>query len=323
MNIRSFLSVVAASAALYAMRGTACAQIFVSDVGNGFQGRVSEYNVNTGALINPALISPSSPSAIFAPNDIALSGNTFFVSDYTLGTIGEYTTSGQPIRRRLITLGNIAARVEVSGGYLFVSEPERDRISKYTTSGKTVDLDLIPGAHTAGGGGLNAPVGMAISGDKLFVVNAGSGTIGEYTTSGVPINPTLISGLYAPNDIAISGDKLFVTTANVVSEYTTSGMLVNPALISTDPRGGVGDIALSGGNLFLLVNGVTETIHEYTTSGVPLNMFLVPEVVDRQPSSLLVVPGSVRVPDTGSTWLLLLVGVIATIGSKRLLYRSV
>lgn len=94
---------------------------------------------------------------------------------------------------------------------------------------------------------------------------------------------------------------------------------MNPALISTD--GTVADMALSGGDLFLLVSGFTERFEQYTTSGVPVNIPLVPDLLNA-PRSLLVLPGSAAAPDASSTWTLLLLGLTAMASVKHTMRRA-
>src|SRR5712692_9297705 len=144
---------------------------------------------------------------------------------------------------------------------------------------------------------------------QIFVTNFDTGTIGQYTTSGVPVNPALITGLSGPVGIALSGGNLFVANGNggTIGEYTTSGATVNPALVSglNSPFG----IAVSGENLFV-TNFFTGTIGEYTISGATVNAALVSGL--DAPIGIAVVTASV--PDTSSTWPLLLLGLTATFG---------
>jgi hypothetical protein len=99
-----------------------------------------------------------------------------------------------------------------------------------------------------------------------------------------------------------------------ISEYTTSGVLVNPMLVKGlhGPEG----IAVSGEDLFVVNHG-NGTISEYTTSGVLVNPMLVKGL--HGPVGIAVVSASV--PDTSSTWTLLLLGLTATFGLKPLLRR--
>ncbi|HME68325.1 MAG TPA: PEP-CTERM sorting domain-containing protein [Myxococcota bacterium] len=115
-------------------------------------------------------------------------GDNLFVTNFTSGTIGEYTTSGATVNVSLVTGLSAPAFLAVSGSNLFVANEGAPApwVSEYTTSGGLVSAPLITFSP-------NPPVSVAVSGSDLFVVVNG-GTIGKYTTSGAPVNPTLITG---------------------------------------------------------------------------------------------------------------------------------
>jgi len=151
----------------------------------------------------------------------------------------------------------------------------------------------------------------------IFVTNAElTGTVGKYTTSGATVNPALISGLNGPLGIAVSGGNLFVSSfsTNRIGEYTTSGATVNLALISglNGPLG----LAVSGEDLFVAnFNGGVPgggTIGKYTTSGATVNPALISGLT--HPDFL-----AVAVPDASSSWTLLLLGLMATLGLRVML----
>jgi len=200
-------------------------------------------------------------------------GDIIFVTSFTDGTIGEYTTSGATVNASLITGLSEPYGIAVSGSNLFVTNRGSGTIGEYTTSGATVNASLITGLHD--------PVGIAVSGSTLFVVNDDNGTIGEYTTSGATVNASLVSGLNAPYGIAVSGSNLFVTnTGNghpgtgTIGEYTTSGGTVNASLITglNAPYG----LAVFGNPPDLFVTDINNgTIGEYTTLGGTVNASLV------------------------------------------------
>src|SRR6266699_956277 len=166
MNIQLMLSGLVAFAALYALPGTARAQIFVT---NFETGTIGEYTT-LGATVDPALI-----SGLSLPQGIAVSGENLFVTSLNLasdtGRIGEYTTSGATVNPALITTLGGPSGIAVSGRDLFVAisnvTSESSRIGEYTTSGATVNPALIPGL---------GPVGdIVVSGERLFIANVGFG----------------------------------------------------------------------------------------------------------------------------------------------------
>jgi hypothetical protein len=73
MNIRLFLSGLAASAALCIMPGAARAQLFVTSIDDN---TIGEYTTS-GATVNPALI-----SGLSFPQGIAVSGENLFVTSF-------------------------------------------------------------------------------------------------------------------------------------------------------------------------------------------------------------------------------------------------
>lgn len=313
MNTRLILSGLIAAAALCAMPGTARAQIFVENSGNGDPGTgsIAEYTTS-GVLVNPKLI-----SGLTFPGEFVISGDKLFLANGDAGTISEYTTSGVLVNPSLISGLNFPGALAVSGGFLYVSTSavniEADIIGKYTTSGATVNPSLIPGL---------GPVGdIKVSGNNLFYSDGLDNVIGKYTTSGAPVNANF-SGLSFNGEIAISGDKLFVTNTGAdpgtgtISEYTTSGALVNPSLVSglIFPFG----LVLSGGDLFVTSSGPTgdsSLIGEYTTSGATVN----PSLISGLSNAGYVVLLPESVPDGSPTWLLLLLALTAMFGCKLVL----
>jgi hypothetical protein len=81
-------------AALWAMPGTAHAQIFVA---SSSTGTIGEYNLD-GTTINASQV-----SGLNAPYGIAVSGGDIFVASSPTGTIGEYTTSGVTVNASLVS----------------------------------------------------------------------------------------------------------------------------------------------------------------------------------------------------------------------------
>src|ERR1700733_9430044 len=81
-------------AALWAMPGTAHAQIFVANNGNN---TIGEYTTS-GGTVNASLV-----SELLGPIGIAVSGGDLFVLSYSSGRIGEYTTSGGTVNAALVS----------------------------------------------------------------------------------------------------------------------------------------------------------------------------------------------------------------------------
>jgi hypothetical protein len=81
-------------AALWAMPGTAHAQIFVANPGSD---TIGEYNLD-GTTVNASLV-----SGLNIPEGIAVSGGDLFVVDFGNNTIGEYTTAGATVNASLVT----------------------------------------------------------------------------------------------------------------------------------------------------------------------------------------------------------------------------
>jgi hypothetical protein len=154
---------------------------------------------------------------------------TIFVSNFSAGTIGEYTTSGTTVNASLVSGLNGPDGIALSGGNLFVANNDTGTIGEYNaTTGAPVNPALVSG--------LSGPAAVALSGGNLFVTDFVSGTIGEYdATTGVPVNPALVSGLGGvPVGIAVSGGDLFISNfiPGTIGEYTTSGTTVNASLVS-------------------------------------------------------------------------------------------
>jgi hypothetical protein len=126
-------------AALWAMPGTAHAQIFVA---SSSTGTIGEYNLD-GTTINASQV-----SGLNAPYGIAVSGGDIFVASSPTGTIGEYTTSGVTVNASLVSgLGgypNGPTCIAVSGVDIFVAN-FNGTIGEYTTSGATVNATLVSG----------------------------------------------------------------------------------------------------------------------------------------------------------------------------------
>src|SRR2546423_9142583 len=126
-----------------------------------------------------------------------------FVTNSGTGTVGEYSTSGEPLDLSLIS-GLISPQgIAVSGENLFVTSfavpgHGEGRVGEYTISGAPVNRTLIT---------LFGPSAIAVSGMNLFVVSdnisSESSKVGKFTTSGALVNRDLIAGLSFPNALGV------------------------------------------------------------------------------------------------------------------------
>lgn len=195
-----------------------------------------------------------------------------FVTNYSPGTIGEYTDSGATLNATLISGLSLPKGIAVSGNDLYVANSGTGTIGEYTTTGATVNAALVSG--------LNDPQSIAVSGNHLYVLSGGSGTnsnrLGEYNaTTGAHTHASLITGLGSPVDMALSDGDFFISGGNAsgsptaIGEYDTTGATVNAALIPGTFNG----VAVQDTDLFAVTNA--DTIGAYTTDGTTINAALV------------------------------------------------
>jgi hypothetical protein len=218
-----------------------------------------------------------------------------FVTNFGAGTIGEYSTSGEPLAPQLISGLISPGGVAVSREGLFLTSlvmPNNGAgmVSKYTISGEVVDRTLIQ---------LFGPSAITVSGTDLFVVNSNifseSDRVGKYTTSGTAVDRDLIAGLSFPNALAISGNKLFVADFGNgnIGKYTASGEPLNAQLVSK--LASVSGIAVFRNSLFV-ANSSLGTISQYNaTTGELINPTLISGL--SHPSGLAVAEGYLFVSD--------------------------
>ena len=166
---------------------------------------VSEYNTG-GTLLNSFSIGPIATAVDIMALTVNSSDDlyTAYTTGNSLGqgyhgVIGEYTASGSPISKSLITTANLINDFTVGGGDIYVSiqngPPDiENRIDEYTTGGSEVMSPLISGVsgHTALDGQGN-----------LLVDSYGDGTISAYTTSGTLLGSDVISGAAGAEDMVI------------------------------------------------------------------------------------------------------------------------
>ena len=169
-------------------------------------GLVSEYTTG-GTLLNSFSTGPGitavniSALAVDSSDDLYTAyatGNPLEGGTYH-GVIGEYTASGSPISRSLITTPNFINGLTVGGGDIYVSilngPPDiESRIDEYTTGGSEVMSPFIFGV-----GGRTALDGQG----HLLVDSYGDGTVSAYTTGGALLGSSVISGAGGAEDMVI------------------------------------------------------------------------------------------------------------------------
>lgn len=222
-------------------------------IASQFSSTVAEYDAITGAKISGSLL-----PGLFKPQNLALSGNSLYVTNIVNSnywTVGEYdATTGAAINAGMAAGLNPPEGLAVALGNLYVSSS--NRIGEYNaTTGAAINPLFI---------GLRFPKDLAVSGNSLYVLYVtGTGTVGglnvpsyvsEYdATTGALINATLVTGLVAPKGIAVSGGILYVgnTFSKTVGEYNAAtGAPIHASLIrSLNPPQ---SLAISGDGLYVL-----------------------------------------------------------------------
>lgn len=167
-------------------------------------GTVSEYTTG-GTLLNSFKVGPVggeevniSALALDSSDDLYLAFSVGLITlDYTdNGVVSEYTASGSPIKKSLISTPNLINGLAVGGGNILVSISDGPpdilaRIDEYTTGGTLVTQGFIANSGR-----------LALDGQgHLLVSDYGVGTVGAYTTSGGLLNSTAISGVVGAEDI--------------------------------------------------------------------------------------------------------------------------
>jgi hypothetical protein len=265
---RACILILTAGLSLAELAATSSGQIFISNNDFGIQGvgpRIGEYTF-TGATVNPQLVGGYA-SGLNDPEGLAESGGDVFVANYTAGTIGEYTTLGATVNPALVSGLVGPLNIAVDGGYIYVINA-LGNVGEYTTSGAVVNPTLLKFAG-------NDPVGIAAYGGNLYTNDLLNHTVSEYTSAGVPVNTSLITGIFG-YAIAVANGNIFVAnSATTVGEYTLSGAVVNASLISgvlTPPS-----IAVLGNDVFVMsdTNNYYGIVGEYTTAGATVNASLI------------------------------------------------
>jgi DNA-binding beta-propeller fold protein YncE len=190
------------------------------------------------------------------------------------GYIATYNLDGTPANASLISGLNFPVAVAESGGNLFEVNNSSITIGKYTTGGTPISTTLFTPS--------NYPGSIAVSedGTRVFVAttdfNSQNGRIEEYTSGGGTVSTGLVTGLGRLSTLVEGGGDLFFANNGPISVFTTGG-----TMLSTDLIPGVNGLALAvSGNRLFVSDSNTNTIGEYTTSGVAVNTFLVTGLTD-------------------------------------------
>ena len=101
-------------------------------------GSVVEAYDNSGSPVNTRLV-----SNLNAPEGIAVSGSSLFVTDSNAGVIGEYTISGDTVNTAAVA-GETqrSLRYCIIGDESLCRRQRRRHVAEYTTSGQTVNAAL-------------------------------------------------------------------------------------------------------------------------------------------------------------------------------------
>ena len=268
MSLRPFTSLLVAALALGVYACPAGAQIFI---GNATTGAVDEYGFDGSggaALFTPSnspvglAVSGTSLYVVGGPavgvytaaggfngslapqlgatDFIAVSGNTLYADDWTLGNIESYSTATGSLINPSVTsdnydpavlavtangsvflgsngfvsevggnqtfapynVGAVAATLATSGNDLYVLNGSA--INEYdATTGQMVSGFSLTGVADTGVTGVT---GLAVYGGDLYTLDFSTGTVAEYdAVTGALINSALITGLVGAESIAVGG----------------------------------------------------------------------------------------------------------------------
>ena len=252
-------------------------------------------------LSSPRLAFVSLALAFACVSD-GLARGQIFVSDWSNGQVGEWTTSGSSVNASLITGLSQPDGIAESDGYLYVANQQANTVGKYTMSGQAVDASFITG--------LSAPTQLVASGTTLYVMNTSNSTIGKYTTAGQTLDSAFITLTQSfPYSMALSGTSLFVVAESqgshshsnsfvVQYDAATGGFLgdVIPE-VPGSPTGFYG-LAASNTSLYLSFSYTNGYVSQYTTAGSLVNAKLIDNLDG--PEDLVLVDNDLFVLEIGS-----------------------
>ena len=229
-------------------------------------------------------------------------GGQIFVSDWSSGKVGEWTTSGSSTNPSLITGLSEPNGIAASGGYLYVVNKQANTIGKYTMAGQVVDASFITG--------LSGPTQLIASGTSLYVMNTSNTTIGKYSTAGQTVSSAFITLTQSfPYSMALSGTSLFVVAQSqgshshsnsFVVQYSASNGTFLGDVISEVPGSAPGfyGLAASETSLYLSFYYTSGYISEYTTAGSLVNAKLIDNL--NAPQNLVLSETDLYVLEIGS-----------------------
>ena len=90
-------------------------------------------------------------TGLSGPEEILILGSNIFVTNFTTGTVGEYTTSGGTVNAALISGLDGADGIATDGTNLYITNALGGTVSEYTTSGVLVNAALISGLKRSRG----------------------------------------------------------------------------------------------------------------------------------------------------------------------------
>ena len=222
-------------------------------------GKIGVFNVNTGAVINTALI--NAPAGSWG---IAVGNNLIYVSNYYGSLTAYHDTPTPTVAWTIVGSGN-AGDVVLSGTDLYLIHSPSGvssafEISKYNAiTGAVVNATLVTG--------LNDTFGLTISGSNLFAAGYSTGTIGEYTTAGATVNASLVNGQQNSEGMAVSGTTIYVADLTEVAMYST----VNGSLTGSFSVGANSMAIVSDVSPFYFLNKAAQYVQTSTAAPVLLS----------------------------------------------------
>lgn len=190
----------------------------------------------SGQVVNANLIN----TGITWAEGLAVANGHLFISDFSLGTIGEYTLDGTPINTSLISGLQGPCGIAISGNDLYVANTLGNTIGEYTLSGATINSALIsvikpkyialadPTTYTPS---TAVPLSLATASTPAFIQGSQTLATGTATVDSAYIQQggalTLYAGnvLTAPNGLNILQGGLLEGSGTIKGNVVNSGTL--------------------------------------------------------------------------------------------------
>jgi hypothetical protein len=311
--VKSFLRPAFVAAVVLALGcfSTARAQLYLAYAKTGI---VSEYDEDTGALVNETLI-----LGLKQPRAMCLEHGVLYVLEFETGHIGTYDIhTGAAIHPELVTGLNQAQTLAVSGDAIYVGDfnwqTSQPQIGKYNAfTGATINAalvkitgDIINGMNLTPG----APNTLAVSGNHLLVSAEGTthGLRVYDTTTGEPVANRFLQYLNNARCLYTSGPWLYMAvgaqaptgTIFKLDPETGKSPFGVPGLPFPRPMIGRLDyptrLAVSGDSLF--ISGAGTAVGKYNaTTGDAINATFIPSKGDAV-GGLAVVPRAASEADS-------------------------